>query len=265
MPCVVYCHGNSGSRLDAFEIVESMLSVQVSVFVFDFAGSGLSEGKYVSLGFYESRDIKVVVDYLMAVGSVSRVALWGRSMGAVSAVIYASKDPRIAGLVLDSPFTSLTELSADIGRTYKYVPNALISYVVEKVRCLVLTLAEFDFNSLDTARHIKSCLMPAAFIHGLNDTLVNIKHSHTLFEIYRGEKLIFEIEGAHNTLRNSSVVAQVGVFLKDALSRTNFYAEEDELDIPLETERPSLPEMKHSIRVKLGEVSNKRRRPLREN
>jgi pimeloyl-ACP methyl ester carboxylesterase len=267
IPCVVYCHGNSGSRLDAFEVVETMLSLRISVFVFDFSGSGLSDGKYVSLGYYENRDIKVVVDYLMSAGSVSRVALWGRSMGAVSSVMYASRDPRIACLVLDSLFTSLKELIGDLSKTYKYVPNALISYFIEKVRRKVVTLAEFDFEEVNTTRYIKSCLMPAAFIHGLEDTLVDIKHSQALFETYRGEKLLFEIDGTHNSVRNTTVVNQVGIFLKDALSRTNFYAEEDDLDIPPETDRPTLLELHPSLRVKLGERSNghrRRRRPRNE-
>jgi pimeloyl-ACP methyl ester carboxylesterase len=37
--------------------------------------------------------------------NVSKVALWGRSMGAATAVLYIEKDPSIAGLVLDSAFS----------------------------------------------------------------------------------------------------------------------------------------------------------------
>ena len=55
--CVVYCHGNSGSRLDALECVEKLLPIGLSVFSFDFAGCGMSEGEYVSLGHFEKDDI----------------------------------------------------------------------------------------------------------------------------------------------------------------------------------------------------------------
>ena len=51
LPCVIYCHGNCGSRLDAYESVELLLPKEISVFVFDFAGSGISEGDFVSLGY----------------------------------------------------------------------------------------------------------------------------------------------------------------------------------------------------------------------
>ena len=36
---------------------------------------------------------------------MSKVALWGRSMGAATAVLYAQRDPSVAALVLDSAFS----------------------------------------------------------------------------------------------------------------------------------------------------------------
>lgn len=56
----------------------------IQLFVFDFAGCGLSEGEYISLGYYEIGDVQVVVDYLKNHEKVSKIALWGRSMGAVT-------------------------------------------------------------------------------------------------------------------------------------------------------------------------------------
>lgn len=53
-PCIVYCHGNCGSRCDSLDIAKTLLPLDISVFTFDFTGSGLSEGNYVTLGYYES-------------------------------------------------------------------------------------------------------------------------------------------------------------------------------------------------------------------
>jgi len=59
----------------------------VSVFAFDFAGSGLSDGEYVSLGWFEREDLSEVISHLRATNVVSLVALWGRSMGAATGEI----------------------------------------------------------------------------------------------------------------------------------------------------------------------------------
>jgi alpha/beta superfamily hydrolase len=64
MPVVIYCHGNSGSRLDAQEALQHLLKMEISVVSFDFSGSGNSDGQYVSLGYYEQDDLEAVVSYL---------------------------------------------------------------------------------------------------------------------------------------------------------------------------------------------------------
>jgi alpha/beta superfamily hydrolase len=50
-----------------------LLPYNITVFAFDFTGSGLSEGKHVSLGYYEKDDVKEVVKYLRSTGTVSRI------------------------------------------------------------------------------------------------------------------------------------------------------------------------------------------------
>jgi alpha/beta superfamily hydrolase len=36
----------------------------MNLVTFDFAGSGISEGHFVSLGFYEAMDVEVVTNYI---------------------------------------------------------------------------------------------------------------------------------------------------------------------------------------------------------
>jgi dienelactone hydrolase len=62
-------------------------------------GSGLSEGDWVTLGAREVDDLAVAVRHLRGTGAVSTIGLWGRSMGAVTALLYAQRDPSIAGVV----------------------------------------------------------------------------------------------------------------------------------------------------------------------
>lgn len=42
-------------------------------------------------------------------------------MGAVTALMHADRDPSIAGLVLDSPFTSLRTLAEELAKTHAKV------------------------------------------------------------------------------------------------------------------------------------------------
>lgn len=49
----------------------------VSLFCFDCAGSGLSEGEFISLGWYERDDVDTVVEWLRNSNRVSTIGLWG--------------------------------------------------------------------------------------------------------------------------------------------------------------------------------------------
>lgn len=110
MPCVIYMHGNSSCRLEALPLVDHILEAKMTLFCFDFAGCGKSEGNYISLGWFEKDDVEIIINFLRKERKVSTVALWGRSMGAATALLHASRDPSIAGLVLDSSFADLKQL-----------------------------------------------------------------------------------------------------------------------------------------------------------
>jgi pimeloyl-ACP methyl ester carboxylesterase len=107
MPCVIYMHGNSSSRLEALESVPYLLPSNITLMCFDFAGCGLSEGEYISLGWWEREDLGIIIEYLRKERRVSTIGLWGRSMGAVTSLLYGDRDPSIAGMVLDSPFADM--------------------------------------------------------------------------------------------------------------------------------------------------------------
>jgi pimeloyl-ACP methyl ester carboxylesterase len=116
VPCVVYTHGNASCRAEALQILAPVLASGACVFAFDFAGCGMSEGEYISLGWHEKDDLQAALTHLRGTGQVGAIMLWGRSMGASSAVLQASRDYSLAGLILDSPFASLEQVRLDLTR-----------------------------------------------------------------------------------------------------------------------------------------------------
>jgi pimeloyl-ACP methyl ester carboxylesterase len=114
LPCVIYMHGNSSARVEALPQLALILSLGAILVAFDFTGSGQSEGDYVSLGYFERDDLDCVIEHLRNSGEISTIALWGRSMGAATALLHGERDPSIAGMVLDSAFASLHILAEEM-------------------------------------------------------------------------------------------------------------------------------------------------------
>ena len=78
----------------------------VDLLAFDFSGCGNSEGDYVTLGWKEVDDLHAILQHLASAGKTSKVVLWGRSMGAATALLYKKEAPLpISAVILDSGFS----------------------------------------------------------------------------------------------------------------------------------------------------------------
>jgi pimeloyl-ACP methyl ester carboxylesterase len=201
VPCVVYLHGNCSCRLEAIPLVDLILPLKMSVFTFDFAGCGNSDGEYVSLGWHERDDLEIVIDHLRKQG-VSNIGLWGRSMGAVTALLYSERDLSLFGIVLDSPFSDLKLLVKDLARTQSNIPNFLISGALKFVKKSIKKRAGFDFTTVRPVAHVDHCFVPALFGVARDDELVNPQHNgELLYNLYAGEKTLVIFPGKHNDER----------------------------------------------------------------
>ncbi|KAG6432205.1 hypothetical protein SASPL_103779 [Salvia splendens] len=185
LPCVIYCHGNSGCRTDACEAAVILLPSNITVFTLDFSGSGLSGGEHVTLGWNEKDDLKAVVNYLREDGNVSLIGLWGRSMGAVTSLMYGAEDPSIAGMVLDSPFSDLVDLMMELVDTYKVrLPKFTVKFAIQYMRKAIQRKAKFDIMELNTIKVAKSSFVPVLFGHAIEDDFIQPHHSDRVFDAY---------------------------------------------------------------------------------
>lgn len=217
LPCVIYLHGNSSSRCEVIPEVKYLLLRNITVFAFDFTGCGRSEGEYISLGWHEQEDVECVINYLRKSNKVSTIGLWGRSMGAVTALMYGSKDLSIAGLVLDSPFSSLKILIDELARERVNLPNFIINQALKLIKEIIKEKANFNMDDIEPINYAGKCFIPAYFCHAKGDTFVNIHHCKDLYNLYAGDKNIVYVKGNHNTERPIHFKDSVVLFFYKAL------------------------------------------------
>ncbi|KAE9024715.1 hypothetical protein PF005_g20893 [Phytophthora fragariae] len=214
-PCIVVLHGNSSCRLGALEIVMYALPAGFTVFALDFCGSGLSEGKYVSLGYHERADIATAVQYVRKSGQASSLCLWGRSMGAVAALMYAETDASVNAMVLDSPFSSLPRLATELVEDGKLgVPKIAVKLVMRLIRRDIKKRAKFDMFKLKPIAKVHKCAVPAFFVVGLQDELVGPHHVEALYKLHNGPNQLFKFPGGHNSPRPFNFFIQALQFLR---------------------------------------------------
>ena len=182
MPCVIYLHGNSSSRVEALSAAHTLLPMNITVFAFDFSGCGNSEGEWVTLGHKEQDDLQTVINYLRGTQTVSMIGLWGRSMGAVTSIFYTSREPAaITGMVLDSPFSSLNTLTLELAKTHSKIPIVIAKIVLKFLRKSIMSRTGMDIDKLNPIDHIPRCFIPSVFIVAKGDTFVQPHHGENLY------------------------------------------------------------------------------------
>ena len=221
LPCVIYMHGNSSCRGEAIEILPLVLELGCTLVTFDFCGCGKSDGDFVSLGWYERDDCQCIVEFLRESNTVSTIGLWGRSMGAATALMHGHRDNSIAGMVLDSSFSSLEKLVyalyENAGDSLKYVPRFLVHVALKIVRSTILKRCGFDILKLRPVDNVEKCHIPAIFVCGAQDKFIHPSHSQDIHEKYAGSKDIIEIPGDHNTNRPKFCLDRISMFFYQRL------------------------------------------------
>ena len=217
LPCVIYLHGNASSRIEAVSEVKNIIRMGVTFVAFDFSGSGHSEGKYISLGWYERQDVECVVTHLRKTNKISTIGLWGRSMGAVTALMYGQEDQSVAGVLFDSPFSSLIVLVKELVESKIKLPGFVLNQAVKMVSKSIEKEAGFKLTDIEPIKYAEKCFIPGLFCHGKGDDFVLKHHSEDLMKVYQGEKKLMLEEGEHNTQRSKFFRDSAAIFFHNCL------------------------------------------------
>lgn len=173
-PTLLYFHGNGGALEDRSERMAGYIERGRGVFMMSYRGYSGSTGQPSELANVE--DAKRAFDMLVAEGiRPEDIIVYGESIGSgVATQVAADRNP--AGLILDSPFTSLAARAAEL---YPWLP----------VRHLIS-------DRYDNVRHIKSVSAPLLIIHGEDDTVVPVEMSRQLYAEANQPKAIKTFPGA---------------------------------------------------------------------
>ena len=198
---LVLFHGNAGNisgRLRRLAELHRWLGM--NVFIFDYRGYGLSEGRPSEKGTY--LDAEAALDYLGSRPDVDqhRIVLFGHSLGAAVAVETAvRRDAR--AVLLEAPFTSIREIAR---HGYPHVPG-------------IGVILRTKYDSLSKIEDIGAPLM---VVHGDGDTTIPIRMGREIYEAAAEPKRFLAIAGAGHddvdVVGGETYYEAIAAFLEDA-------------------------------------------------
>jgi len=190
---VLLLHGHGANRMSFMKQVTYLHQAGYPLVLFDFRGSGLAPGKYVSMGAHETKDIKAFIDYLEKQHHYSRFGILSNSMGANAAILAAAKDKRITAVVCDSPYTSLVDVVTLRGkRDFPFLPNWFfkLGFKVMELRLKI------KMNDADGRLALQKINFPVLFIQGTKDDLEGTRFSKELLKVSPKGSVLWEVPGA---------------------------------------------------------------------
>jgi uncharacterized protein len=173
---VLVCHGNAGNIGHRLDTCAALLATGANIFLFDYRGYGRSQGRPSEEGTY--RDAQAAHAWLRQKGFAGpSIVAFGESLGGGVAAELAVRDP-VGGLVLESTFTSLPDIGAEL---FPWLP--------------VRWLSTIGYNTHSKLPRLR---VPVLVMHSPADELVGIHHGKANFAAANEPKLFWELRGDHN-------------------------------------------------------------------
>jgi alpha/beta superfamily hydrolase len=218
---VMYLHTRGGTRLEGVYLINVLLP-KMGLVVFDFAGSGYSEGEFITLGAKESRDVRLVIDRMRSNHNIGRIILWGRSMGAVASILFAAEPSNkglISGMILDSPFSSFRRMIYDVVTIRKNVPLCIINAFLYFILKTIKAKTGVNLSKIEPIQKMAQIDLPGFFIVAHDDIISRPDKVKDLYLTLRHETKEFHlVQGEHNSQRDKIVILNALYFMLKCVS-----------------------------------------------
>jgi len=196
---VLMFHGNGGNVSHRLETIAIFHELGYNAMIIDYRGYGLSDGSPSEQGTY--RDAEAAWKYLTHKRKLdrNRIVIFGRSLGSAVAA-WLAVEKHSAGLILESAFTSIPDMGAEL---YKFLP--------------VRMLARINYNTLGRIQQVRCRIL---MVHSPDDEIIPYHHSQKLFAAAKEPKTFQEIVGGHNDgfIRSGDLYTDsVAKFLEEAI------------------------------------------------
>ena len=166
-PIVLYLHGNTGTRAlsHRIEMYKFVTQKGYHLLTFDYRGFANSVCYPSERGMME--DAQLMWKWLKNKAPKSKIYIWGHSLGSAAATYLTKELCEVGslpdGLILDAPFTDISEAAANHPLSMPFWP------IMPIFKYLVLDSFTEKFLSID---RVKDITCPMLILHGRGDTII---------------------------------------------------------------------------------------------
>ena len=207
---VVLGHGYRDDRRQMLALVPALAALGLRALLIDFRAHGRSDGKHITIGYEEARDVRASLAYAAKElsGPVSYV---GFSMGA-AAYLLSGIEAHCA--ILDSPYETLAQAIAVRGAFVRAPAGMLEAFRREKEQRCALVIEEI--KPVERAATLER---PTLFVFARGDAWVGPDSRRRYRETMSSSCEYAEVDGSHDVHMDAAWVLHVARFLEKHATR----------------------------------------------
>lgn len=191
---LLLAHGyRSTKERDIYSSLSEYYNLGFDILVIDQRGCGTSEGKYITFGLNESKDINKWVNYLHKNYPNKSIVLGGISLGATSVLLV--NNPHVNCIIADSGFISPWEEINYCIKHYFHIPGIIF---LPAINIFTNIISNFDLKKANTINNLKKLNIPILFIHGGDDDFVPCINTDLNYDNYHGPKELLIVDKANH-------------------------------------------------------------------
>ena len=190
---LLFFHGNAGILENRIYKLNDLSNLNINYLIVSYRGFSGNKGSPSEQGLYkDARAAK----YWLNLNNISdqNIVVYGESLGAAVAIDLA-KDHKFAGIILESPFTSMVKLSR---KYYPWIPTGLLLK-----------------DKYETDKKINKVFSPILILHGRKDNIVPFEMGEDLFKQANKPKYNYFIDNDDHMMDfNEALVNSINQFVK---------------------------------------------------
>lgn len=155
----------------------------------DNRAHGVSEGKYIGMGWLDKDDISLWIQWIVEQDPEAKIILHGISMGGATVMMTAGENlDHVVGYIEDCGYTSVWDIFSCVMKRDYHLPAFPILHTCRLISRYRLG---YDYVKASALTQIKKCDKPMLFIHGEADDFVPTDMGHQVYDAFPGEKELY--------------------------------------------------------------------------